>query len=68
VLGPRRTAPEVRQETTETPEAVQSWTGAYAPGKDDEDSVNPWAAVYGAAPEAITRQRLEELRSTPWRR
>ena len=68
VLGPRRTAPEARKEAAETPEAGQSWTGAYAPGKDDEGSENPWAAVYGTAPETVTRQRLEELRSAPWRR
>lgn len=64
VLGPRRNAPQARQEAAEPPEGRQPWSGAYAPpGDGQDDDPNPWAAVYSASPEAVTRQRLEELRS-----
>lgn len=69
MLGPRGTAPEARQDVTETPEAGQSWSDAYVPDKDSEAvDANPWTDVYGVPPEAVTRRRLEELRSAPWRR
>lgn len=64
VLGPRRTAPQARQEAAEPPQGRRTWSGAYAPPGDGQDGdANPWAAVYSASPEAVTRQRLEELRS-----
>lgn len=68
MLGPRRTAPEARQEPAEAPEPPQSWDSAYAPDGGETDTPDSWAEVYGSPAEAAARQRLEELRSSPWRR
>lgn len=77
VLGPRRTAPQARQDAAEAAQPGQSWAAAYAPDegsapredRDAEDgAANPWTAVYGTTAEAIAAQRLSELRSSPWRR
>ena len=68
VLGPRRNAPQARQEPAESPE-TPSWDSAYAPDDDGGGSEsNPWAQVYGTSAEAMAAQRLEGLRSSPWRR
>jgi len=71
VLGPRRTAPQARPEPAPPPEPAQSWGSAYMPPEDGDGGhaePNPWAEVYGTSAEAVAAQRLEGLRSSPWRR